>query len=358
MKTSSVAREQSKRLLQSFKIALGSSVAIYIAQMMNLDNAISAGSIALLTIVTTKWETVRLSGYRLITFFLAAIIGCLVFTYIPFEWLSYGIFIFLMCLVCEEFGWKATISVNAVIGMHFLTTPDFDAQFIINELELVVIGISAAIVLNLFYNYNEQQNHLIDSMRYTEEQLQMILCAIAAYLTGKDMERDVWADIEELETDVRNFINDAYEYQENTFASHPGYYIDYFEMRMKQCNTIANLHTEMRRIRRMPHQANIVAEYILYMADYVVEHNEPTKQLERLDELFLWMKEQPLPKTRMEFESRAILYHILMDLEDFLQVKKQFVLDLTPEQRRRYWEKDESDVKLSERIQGMFKRGD
>lgn len=37
------------------------------------------------------------------------------------------------------------------------------------------------------------------------------------------------------------------------------------------------------------------------------------------------MKKEPLPVTREEFESRALLYHILMDLEEFLIEKKRFV---------------------------------
>ena len=62
----------------------------------------------------------------------------------------------------------------------------------------------------------------------------------------------VWDDICALEKEVQGFIQDDYEYQDNTFQSHPGYYIDYFEMRMKQCNVIHNLHYEMKKIRHMP----------------------------------------------------------------------------------------------------------
>ena len=87
----------------------------------------------------------------------------------------------------------------------------------------------------------------------------------------------------------------------------------------------------------MPSQAQIVAEYILYMAEYVVEFNSPETQLERLEKLFENMKKQPLPKTREEFESRAVLYHVLMDLEEFLTTKKRFVRDLDEKKRRLYW---------------------
>ena len=37
------------------------------------------------------------------------------------------------------------------------------------------------------------------------------------------------------------------------------------------------------------------------------------------------MKREPLPVSRGEFESRAMLYHVLMDLEEFLFIKQHFV---------------------------------
>ena len=35
--------------------------------------------------------------------------------------------------------------------------------------------------------------------------------------------------------------------------------------------------------------------------------------------------EDDLPQTREEFENRAVLYHIMMDLEDFLLCKQKFI---------------------------------
>ena len=42
-------------------------------------------------------------------------------------------------------------------------------------------------------------------------------------------------------------------------------------------------------------------------------------------ELIEKTKQHELPKSRDAFESQAILYHVLMDLEDFLLIKKRFV---------------------------------
>lgn len=131
---------------------------------------------------------------------------------------------------------------------------------------------------------------------------------------------------------------EAQEYQENTFQSHPGYYIDYFEMRFQQCKILHNLHSEMRKVRAMPVQAHVVSEYLLYMKQHVVEVNIPEKQIEKLEELFEDMRRERLPRTREEFESRAILYHILMDIEEFLLTKKKFVDSLDEQKLRRYWD--------------------
>ena len=49
------------------------------------------------------------------------------------------------------------------------------------------------------------------------------------------------------------------------------------------------------------------------------------------------LKSQELPRSEEEFENRAMLYHILMDIEDFLGFKADFVSALSPAQLEQYW---------------------
>ncbi len=327
-------------LLSSFKIGVGSSLAIYVASMLGLDYAITAGSIALLTIVTTKWGTVKLSLARIITFFVAAWLCDLVFTHVDSQWVAYGIFIFFLVIICEVVGWKSAISVNALIGMHFLSHMDFSREFIVNEFLLLLIGISISIVLNLFHAYRFEEQHLIQNMRYTEQALSETLNEIAEYLENHMTGKEVWRDVDALEKKIEEFIQDAREYQDNTFYSHPGYYIDYFKMRRDQCKIMQNLHKEMKAIKSLPKQALRVAEYVKYLSKFVTEKNEPVEQIMNLQFLFDEMKKDALPQTREEFESRALLYHTLMDLEDFLNCKKNFIEGLDETRRNTYWLKD------------------
>lgn len=105
--------------------------------------------------------------------------------------------------------------------------------------------------------------------------------SFAAYLSNKEMERNVWDDICTLEKDIQSCAKEAYEYQNNTFHSQPEYYIAYFEMRYNQCQVLHNLYYEMKKIRTVPVQAKLVAEYMLYLTDFVNEFNCPKKQIEK-----------------------------------------------------------------------------
>ena len=313
---------------KSLKIAVGSGLAIILANLLNLKYDIFAGTITLLTILTTKRETIRLSFYRMVTFVFSVVVCFLVFNHLGGGWLEYGIFVLIMVFFCEALGWGATISVNAVVGAHFFTEADFSLQFILNEFLLLLIGIVIAVVLSLYSNNRGTQKKVLRDMQYVEENLKGILLHMADYLRKEPLKHSVWDDINELEEKIKDYIQDAYEYNNNSFSRHPEYYIDYFEMRLLQIDELHSLHYEMRKMQSMPEQAEIVAEFVDFVSESIGKMQVLDAQLDRLYNILEHMKTQELPKSREEFESRSILYHVLMDLEDFLLIKKRFVDEL------------------------------
>lgn len=345
-----------KILILSLKIGIGSSLALYIAQYLGLNYAVSAGTITLLTLLNSKWETVKLSLWRLVTFAMTVFFARQILLYVDSVWLAYGLLLTVTVFIAELLGWRATLSVNGVIAAHFVADHNFSAEAIRNELLLVLIGITLAIFLNLFHANSSHKKYIIANMRSVEERLRSVIKAVAAYLLGEETdderrratdektsdevsgaEQTIWREISDLERDIQDCIKEAYEYKGNTFQSHSGYYISYFEMRHDQCQILYNLHNEMKKIRTMPEAAGLVAEYLRYLGDYVTEFNCPKEQLDRLEQLVKSFNEDRLPKTREEFESRALVYHVLMDIEDFLKDKMRFVRELDDTQKKIYW---------------------
>ena len=334
-----------KALMLAVKIGLGSSIAIFIAQTLNLEYAVSAGTVTLLTLMTSKWETIKLSVARLVTFITTVLMAWIIFPHINSMWISSGVLVTLEVLIAEVFGWRSTVSVNAVVIVHLLTNQDFSTAAIWNEFLLVLIGVVLAVLLNLFHGNVFHKRKIISDMRDTENRLQSILRDLAAYLSGDETQHNVWDDIHALEDRIHSYVKSASEYQENTFQSHPEYYISYFEMRHEQCRILHNLNDEMVKIRSMPKQAVIIAEYLLYLAEFVIEINHPTPQITRLDEIFEEMRNGEPPKSSDDFEDRALMYHILMDIQDFLTQKAEFVSKLDQTQIERYWNRSKVDCR-------------
>lgn len=330
-----------KIALLALKIGFGGSLAYYLAQLLDLEYASSAGTICLLTLQTTKWETLKLSLRRLFTFFLTFGTCMLLCVFIPVSWFDYGVYLFLLVFSCETMGWRSAISVNAVTAAHLLAERNFSYEFMMNELLLVIIGVSIAIFLNLFHINKHHEAVMIKNMRCVEERMELILKEMAGYLRNQSMGQDVWKDITDLRSDLFRFVDEAQEYQNNTFVSHPEYYINYFEMRKTQCLVLHNLHSEMRRLRNLPKQAETVADYIEHLSEFVKEHNDPQLQINQLEHILTDMKKQPLPESREEFESRAMLYHVLMDIEDFLILKRRFIANMDEKQKKIYWKDKE-----------------
>lgn len=69
----------------------------------------------------------------------------------------------------------------------------------------------------------------------------------------------------------------------------------------------------------------IIASFLDEIVDHISDMHTPDHQLHKLDQLVTEIQDQNLPGSRDEFLSKARLYHILMDLEEFLVFKKRFI---------------------------------
>lgn len=312
-----------KMAIKVLKIAVGSCMAVAVAQFFELPYATSAGIVTLLTVQNTRKDTIRLAAERLLSFLLSVLLVFVCFRYIgKLEWVNYGVYIFLMVHVCYFFGWENTISVNAVMGTHYLLTPDYSLNFAASELAVIAIGTALALLMN--WHMPSNLKILREDIRKAEDDMQQVLQELACYLEGKLDGAHIWLDLDQLEQSIHRGLERAHEHAHNTLSEEDHYYIEYMEMRLQQCAMLQAIRHRVWKIDGMPEQAKIISDYLRYLVPYVHEKNIPDRQSADLQQVFDQMKQQPLPESRDEFESRAILYHVLLDLEDFLFVKKRF----------------------------------
>ena len=311
--------------IYALKIALGSSVAIFIAHLIGLQFATQAGVICVFSMLATTKDTIKISFVRIVSYVVTAVAAAIAFYFFKSEWLAYGVYIFITLFFAEMMGWQAALAANVVAGTHFFSIDVFTFGVVVNEFYIICLGQLVALILNTMRNTDELEVQLRTAIRDIQGKMQGLLLDTIDYIESDGQNKQVWPALKDTMDRLDYYILKSAEFEGNKFDGDAGYYLRYFEMRKSQLMVIRNLHGELRRMKEMPLQAQVIATYIAYMSEYVTELNVPTKQLEYMAEIFKQMENEPLPVTRSEFENRACLYHVLMDLEDFLIIKKRYL---------------------------------
>lgn len=322
-------------MLKIIKIAAGSVAAIFIADVLGLNYSTSAGIITLLTIQDTSKETISISIKRVLAFLLATFFSYTVFHIIGYHVLSFGLFLLLFIACCTPLQLREAVSTNAVLATHYFLAEDMTFASVGNEALLLLVGAGIGTLLNFYMPGKGKEIRATQCI--LEEDLRAVLLRMAEYIKKEDRTDYTGVCFEKLQTDIAKGEKQAFAYMNNTFFQESKYFIAYISMREQQCVVLKDIYKKIISLRTIPMQAEQVSDFIYKTGVSFGESNNARGLLEKLSELLLQMKESPLPVSREEFEDRAMLYGILMDMEYFLQLKKEFVDALTKEQIERYW---------------------
>lgn len=324
--------------LHFLKVAIGSTIAVLIAQYFSIEYATSAGIITLLTIQTTRKETLQVSIKRILSFIIAMSLASILFLQLGFSTVVYGIFLLFFVMLCHLFDIEVGITSNAVLTTHILGQGVVNSTVILNEVYLLLIGASIGVVINLFIpkkikSYKEKQQSIDDKMKHI-----LLHLSEEVVLELPNQEEEIFT---QLICEIEDAIALAKQVLNNSFDTDTIYYLNYMEMRKNQCMLLKDIHHHIHRLGEIPSQAYDIATFIQNISNSYQEHNNAIRLLDEVKSLRNNFKNQALPVTRQEFESRAILFQIFHDFEYFLKIKNNFANSLTERQKLIYWKESE-----------------
>lgn len=320
-------------LIMSLKIGVGSCLAIGLASLIGLSSPSAAGTITLLTLANTKKGTLSLIGKRFLTFGLTLFLCVELLQFTDDHMVAYMILLSILVLVTELLGWSSTLSVNALIGLHFLDCQHITAAFVCNEFLLLCIGVIIAFVFNLFYAYDSMRLHMFACRRASEASLYEIFESISRFLMQQSDGNDLEARMEKAELEDQAYRKAAAEYADNFYSHAPASYTDYFEMRLRQKVILRAILPDLRMLRRFPDQAAAIARYIDQTAPLVGEIQQPTDQIESIRHLLQDIQTSPQTAIETDTGSLLVYHHALMIMKDIVMMKMEFVHGLSKSQK-------------------------
>ena len=343
--------------IKILKIAAGAGIAIALAEGAGLKYSTAAGVITLLSIQDTKKETIRVMALRLCSFGLALVFSAVCFFLFGYGALAISAFLLLFSGVSLMLRMQEGISVNTVLMTHFMAERSMSPANMGNELALLVIGAGIGVILNLYIPGKEKQirarqGEIENRMREILEDVAEGLSAPAQEAVLVDSPAAVFDGpavtlrdrLEELDKELKQGEKNAYEEMENKLLTETRYYLRYMNMRMVQASVLGRIAENIGHLGMLPPQSNQIAHFVRQISASFHEHNNAVELLEGLKRVKESMRKQPLPDSREEFESRAVLYRILLELEQFLEIKKTFVEELTADEVKLFW-KDGSGIR-------------
>ena len=312
-----------EKLFNALKLCVAVILGITFASLLDLDYQTSAGIVAILTILRTKRETIKTAVGRALAFCMALLISFVCFHFFGLTIEAFLLFFIIYIFVCHLMNWMYAITLNAVLVSHFVTSGRLDGAAVLNEVLIFLIGVSIGIVLNLHLRKNV--HHFEKMKQETDAHIIHILERMSQRMENHDMTDYNGKCFEELSGILRDTKNMAEFNYNNQFNKYDLHDLEYIAMRERQCVVLYEMYSLIRHLETTPSTTQKVSEFLDMLSHVLDETNDGVELMERFKEMDDYMKAQPLPVERQEFEDRARLFCFMRNMEHFIQIKMDFI---------------------------------
>ncbi len=320
--------------MRTIKTAVGATIAIILANFFGLKYALSAGVITILSVQNTKRKSVEIAWSRFNSTCLALMISGILFSLIGFNAFAFGLYLLIFIPLAVSYKLSDGIVMSSVLVTHLLGEGYISLSLIANEFFLVIIGAGIAILFNLYMP--KMQPRIKEDQAKIEEQFRIVLLCLAGTTSSQSVAIDEEFLFQTLEEMLLKARDRAMLHKENYLLDEMTYYVQYMDMRFMQYQVLLSMRQTLGKVVMTVEQSSLIADLTEHIAFNLHEYNPAEDLIQMTQDVLTQCRNQELPKTREEFENRALLFQYLNDLQYLLEIKCHFVRNLTEQQRLKF----------------------
>lgn len=305
---------------RTLKTAIGAPVAMTIAHQIGLRNYLAAGVITILSIQSTRKQSVELAAKRVISSIVAFIIAGVLFSLFGFSEVIFGLFILIFITVSSKLNLLEGVVASSVLVTHLMADKSTGINSVSNALSLMAIGVGTALFMNLYMPSVEER--LIKDKKDIEKIMKEILLEMSVALKEHYISLDLEVMFKDLKEKLDTGARRAEKRRGNyLFTQGDNYYVEYMKIRQNQYSVLERMMGHFRRFFMTYDQTLLISELTKEIALSIGDESYEKEIVDKMKNLRASFKELDLPKTREEFENRAMLYQFFNDLEYFIALK-------------------------------------
>ena len=308
----------------AFKMTVSATIALIIANLLNLNYATVAAVIAILSIQDTRKKALVIGKNRVVACLIGLALSIIIYNFIGHNPIGFGVFLIIFIPLTSKLKVEEGMIATVVLSTHLLVASNITLIMLKNELLLMFIGIGIASIANLFMPSLEDS--FKDDREQIENSFRIIISRMSKSLITHSVDIYEQKLMDEIEENLKESKNRAYKIVNNNFFNRSSYYTDYINMRINQFDIIKKMRIHFEKFYMSFEQTKLIAEFTNNVAENITEDNDCKELMKKVLLLREEFKGMELPKSRDEFENRAQLLQFLNDMEEFLNLKRNFAI--------------------------------
>lgn len=306
---------------RTIKLTFAMLIAIWLAEALGLSYTTSAGVIAILSVLETRRSSFVMAKKRLLAALLALALAVVCFQLLGYHLWVIGCYLLLYVPLSYYFKLEVGIAPVTVLVLHLFVEKRTDLVWLGNELSLFIIGAGVALLLTLYMPSKEAE--IAAYHEKVETLLKRILLRFNDFLLQGDGTNEALL-ITQLDQALSEALTLAYIERQNQVFSPTDEQVSYFQMRQEQAKLLRQMAIAVNSC-ALDSKESIILAHLFYETAQQLSQMNSAKTLQADIKAFREMfRQRDLPQTRSEFETRAILFQLLNDMERFIQLKVDF----------------------------------
>jgi len=306
---------------RTIKTAIATPIALFIASLLDVTSVVSAGILTILCIQPSRKQSVESAWERFLACLLSVLFSILFFELFGYYPLVIGLLLLVYIPTTVFFQIEKGILTGTVITLNLYAFGKIEMFFLYEQLLLIVIGIGTGLLVNLYMPSLDKT--LKANQHKLEQNIQTILREISLYIRGKRMDWD-GKEITEVEAILEKTKKLVVRDRENHLFRDGHSYYDYFLMREKQFEHVERMVYLAARIPYKDEISERIASFFEKLSESVHPGNTAAVFLDELFQIRTQFKNEALPETQAEFETKANLFQLLHEMEQYLLIKSKF----------------------------------
>ncbi|RYG74635.1 aromatic acid exporter family protein [Lentibacillus lipolyticus] len=317
---------------RTIKTAIGTPLSISVAQLLGVTNFVSAGILTILCIQPSRKRSVLSAWHRFLACVIASLFSVVFFELIGYHPVVIGIMLLLFIPVTVLLKVTPGIATSSVIILNLYGKEGISGSFMIDQFLLIIVGIGTGLLVNLYMPSLDRK--LKQKQTELERNFQTILHEFALYIRDKNENWD-GKELNRCEEILQEALNLVSLDKENHLLRNEHPYHDYFVMRNKQFESLQKM---LPLVTKLPNTDTIsvkIADFFERLADGVHSGNTAILYLHELKQLRATFDQEELPETQDAFITRANLFRLLHEVEDYLLLKEKFKQSDVPARKQK-----------------------